>query len=195
MRNALFIIDMQNGFLEKSAPIYVPNGISICSKIKKALNLARTNNFLIVWTKVNIERLRNTQYQELFPQHFTKNTTVLSKGSHNYEITSELIELVMPNDYIVEKNSYSAFIDTDLLNFLTEKRIQNIFFTGVSTNVCVESTLRDAFQYKFNCALISDCTKSFSKPYQKLSEEIISFVFGRVINLNQFSKLKFDKNE
>ena len=193
--NGLFIIDMQNGFLEQNAPIYVPNGIQICEKIKKAIDFARKNNFKIFWTKVNIEQFRNTQYQELFPFHFTENDTILSKGNHNYKITPELLDYVRDEDIIVEKNAYSAFVNTDLEERLHNDSIKNIFFTGVSTNVCVESTLRDAFQAKFNCTLISDCTKTFSDNYQKLSEEIISFAFGKVINLNQFLNLKFTKNE
>lgn len=185
--NALFVIDMQNGFLEKDAPIYVPNGIEICENIIKAIDFARKNKFKIIWTQVNIEKFRNTQYEILFPNHFSPNDTALSKGSHNYNITNKLKNQIEPtNDLIIEKDTYSAFINTNLEEELLMRNINNLYFTGVSTNVCVESTLRDAFQRNFNCFLISDCTKTFSDDYQKLSEEIISFVFGKVISLNEF---------
>lgn len=185
--NALFIIDMQNGFLEKDAPIYVPGGIEICENILKAIEFARSNNFKIIWTQVNIEKFRNTQYEILFPNHFSTNDTVLSKDSHNYDITVKLKSQIEPTkDLIINKDTYSAFINTNLEKELLMQNITNLYFTGVSTNVCVESTLRDAFQRHFNCFLISDCTKTFSDNYQKLSEEIISFVFGKVISLNDF---------
>jgi len=185
--NALLVIDMQNGFLEKNAPILVPDGIEICANIIKAIDFARRNDFLIIWTLVNIDKMRNTQYEVLFPNHFTANSTVLSKGSYNYEIVECLKRHINFNtDLIIEKNKYSAFIDTNLEPELKSRKIINLYFTGVSTNVCVESTLRDAFQRDFSCFLISDCTKSFSNSYQKLSEEIISYVFGKVISLKLF---------
>ena len=185
--NTLLIIDMQNGFLEKDAPIFVPGGIEICENIVKALEIARNKNFKIIWTQVNIEKFRNTQYETLFPNHFSQNDTVLSKGSHNYDLTDKLKKHVISStDLIIEKDTYSAFVNSKLEKELLKHGIKNLYFTGVSTNVCVESTLRDAFQRNFNCFLISDCTKTFSDNYQKLSEEIISFVFGKVISLNEF---------
>lgn len=185
--NALLIIDMQNGFLEKDAPIFVPGGIEICENIVKALESARSRNFKIIWTQVNIEKFRNTQYEKLFPTHFSLNDTVLSKGSHNYDLIDRLKDQVnSETDLIIEKDTYSAFINTDLEKELLKNNIINLYFTGVSTNVCVESTLRDAFQRNFNCFLISDCTKTFSTNYQKFSEEIISFTFGNVISINEF---------
>ena len=183
----LVIIDMQNGFLKDNAPIFVPNGKSIVKKIKRAIEFCRKEKIQLIWTQIYIDDFRDTQYQSLFPDHFYKKTTVLSKGSDNYAIIKDLTVLIDETvDLIVEKNTYSAFIGSELDSILRKNKITDLYFAGVTTNVCVESSLRDAFQLGYNSYLIKDCTKTFNEDYQRLSEEIISFVFGHVITLTNF---------
>ncbi len=190
MKNeALIIVDMQKAFLEKGAAIEVPDGKRIIPNIKKAINLFRKNNLPVIWTKVNIEYLRNTQYSELFPDHYKKSPHVLNKNSLDYEIADEIKNDILTKDFIVEKDCYSAFLYTNLdLILKSYLKVDTLFFAGVSTNVCVESTIRDAFQLGYYCTMISDCTATFSEEYQQLSEEIISYVFGKVIKLSQLEE-------
>ena len=62
-------------------------------------------------------------------------------------------------DLVVGKPRYSGFRGTDLEGLLRERDIRTLVFTGIATNVCVESTLRDAYFREFFCLLIEDATQ------------------------------------
>ena len=182
--SCIIIVDMQKRFLEKGEPIEIPNGKKIVPNIIDLINYARENSIQLVWTKANIIYFKDKQYERKFPKHFDKNSTLLTKSGGNYEIINELMPYInTKTDIIIEKDRYSSFFNTNLDLILRSINIKNIFVTGVSTNVCVESTIRDAFQLNYNTFLLNDCTATFSDELQKLSEQIIDFVFGDVINL------------
>ncbi len=62
-----------------------------------------------------------------------------------------------PGDLVVSKNRYSGFYETSLDAALKERGIKDLVFTGCTTSVCVESTLRDAMFRAHRCLLLSDC--------------------------------------
>src|SRR5574342_286328 len=59
-----------------------------------------------------------------------------------------------PNERVVVKHRYSAFINTDLNTVLKAKGIESVLVTGVATNVCVETTARDAYMYDYYVSLV-----------------------------------------
>jgi ureidoacrylate peracid hydrolase len=80
----------------------------------------------------------------------------LIRGTWNTEILEELKP--HPEDIIVSKHRYSGFNQTDLDTILKTLDVKNLVFTGCTTSVCVESTLRDAFFRDYRCILLADCT-------------------------------------
>jgi len=81
---------------------------------------------------------------------------ILVEGTWNTEILSELTP--HPGDLILSKHRYSGFYETPLDKVLRDAGIGTLVFTGCTTSVCVESTLRDAFYRDYRCLLLSDCT-------------------------------------
>jgi ureidoacrylate peracid hydrolase len=74
--------------------------------------------------------------------------------TRDWEIIDELKP--RPGDIIVDKHRYSGFVGTDLNNILRTYNIKYLLFTGLATNVCVESTLRDAYFHEYFPILVSD---------------------------------------
>ncbi len=83
-------------------------------------------------------------------------------------------------DCIVTKHRYSAFIGTDLDLILRSKAIDNILVTGVATNVCVESTVRDGYHRDYNVILIEDCCGAYDNSEHAATLNNISKFFGTV---------------
>jgi ureidoacrylate peracid hydrolase len=79
---------------------------------------------------------------------------ILTHGSWDYELVDELKPA--PGDIIVPKARYSGFCGTALDNILRARNIRNLVFAGIATNVCVESTIRDAYHREFFCILVAD---------------------------------------
>ncbi|WP_420829234.1 cysteine hydrolase family protein [Aquibacillus albus] len=83
-------------------------------------------------------------------------------------------------DIIVIKHRYSAFINTRLDSVLRSLNIKSLIVTGVSTNVCVESTARDGFMLDYDIVLLSDCTAAYSKEAYEMTLKNIDQYFGSV---------------
>jgi ureidoacrylate peracid hydrolase len=64
---------------------------------------------------------------------------------------------------VVVKHRYSAFINTRLESVLRTLKVENLIMTGVSTNVCVESTARQGYMLDYNIVFLSDCTAAYSQ--------------------------------
>lgn len=81
---------------------------------------------------------------------------ILIKDTWNTAILPELAP--EDGDIVVSKHRFSGFYETQLDAILTERGIRSLVFTGCTTSICVESTLRDAFFRDYRCLLLEDCT-------------------------------------
>jgi ureidoacrylate peracid hydrolase len=85
-----------------------------------------------------------------------------------------------PTERIVVKHRYSAFINTDLNTVLRAKNIQSVLVCGVATNVCVETTARDAYMYDYYVTLIDDCSAAYEAKLHLGTLENVRRHFGLV---------------
>jgi ureidoacrylate peracid hydrolase len=63
------------------------------------------------------------------------------------------------DEFVVPKTRYSGFCGTNLDNILRARNVRHLIFTGIATNVCVESTLREAYHREYFCILVDDATQ------------------------------------
>ena len=106
---------------------------------------------------------------------------VLVRGEAGWDIVPELAP--QPGDIIVDKPGYSAFYATDLERILTAKRIRRLIFTGVTTDVCVHSTLRSAVDRGYECVLVEDgCAATVAENHRAAVNTIMTEggIFGAV---------------
>jgi ureidoacrylate peracid hydrolase len=108
---------------------------------------------------------------------------ILVEGTWNTEIVAALAP--DPDDLVVCKHRYSGFYGTDLDGRLRDAGIDTLIFTGATTSVCVESTLRDAFYRDYRCLLLSDCTAEpiggqLARSNHEASLLVIETLFGWV---------------
>jgi ureidoacrylate peracid hydrolase len=87
---------------------------------------------------------------------------LLVEGTWDFEIVPELAP--RPDDIVVLKTRYSGFAGTTLDSVLRVRDIRYLFFVGIATNVCVESTLRDAYFHEYWPVLVKDAAMQAGPP-------------------------------
>jgi ureidoacrylate peracid hydrolase len=187
-RTALLIIDMQNAFVSKGGIFDLSgNDMTYIQKVivpnKRIIESARSNNIKVVYA---VHRL-TSDVREVGPlSRFRFNpgmNQVLRKGSI-LEGTwgTEIIDELKPRDdeMVIIKRRFSAFSGTELDMMLRSFDIRYLIFTGVATNICVESSLRDASHLQYLPVLVSDATAASPASRQQASLDNIKDVFGWV---------------
>ena len=93
-----------------------------------------------------------------------------------------------PNEFIVNKHRYSAFVGTKLDSVLRTLKIDTLLMCGVATNVCVESTARDGYMLDYNILFMEDCCAAFSKKAHNMTVDNINNYFGYAITTDQVNQ-------
>jgi ureidoacrylate peracid hydrolase len=167
-RTALIIVDMQNVFAgrgDRSDIVGPTITRELIEKTKSLIETARKAAIKVVYLKMMKD-----------PERKSKS---LIRTVGDTKIVDELSPL--PGDIVIEKTWYSGFRETSLDRILRESRIEYLIFTGVVTNVCVESTLRDSYFLNYWPILVSDAT-NHAGPFftQQATEWNVESSFGWV---------------
>jgi ureidoacrylate peracid hydrolase len=111
---------------------------------------------------------------------------LLAKGGWDHAIVDALTP--EPDDTVIPKSRYSVFFNTNMDSFLRARGIRNLVFTGVATNVCVESSLRDAFHLEYFSVVLEDATHAAGPDFaQKAALYNIETFFGWVSTVADFN--------
>ncbi|HUZ71515.1 MAG TPA: isochorismatase family cysteine hydrolase [Stellaceae bacterium] len=160
-RTALVVIDMQNAFMLPgvghspcaTAPEIVPN-------INRIARMLRATGGTVVWVKTRFTpdslTAWSTYYGMLTPAAAEKRIGALTPGGKGYELWPELEAL--PDDLVIDKERFSAFLpgSSDIARILRGRGIDSVIVTGTVTNVCCESTARDAMMMNFKTIMVTD---------------------------------------
>jgi ureidoacrylate peracid hydrolase len=110
---------------------------------------------------------------------------LLARGGWDYELVQALPP--QPGDIVVEKPRYSAFFNTNLDSLLRARGIRSLVFTGIATNVCVESTLRDGFFLEYFGVVLHDATHQAGPAFlQDATLYNVEKFFGWVSSVEEF---------
>lgn len=88
------------------------------------------------------------------------------------------------DDLVISKHRYSAFVDTDLDLVLRSQQIKSVIVAGVATNICVESTARDAFMRNYYVTLVDDASAAYSQAQHDAALSNIKIGFGVVASVD-----------
>ncbi|MBV9086416.1 MAG: isochorismatase family protein [Acidobacteriaceae bacterium] len=173
LRSAIVIVDMQNAFASKGgmldlAGVDISGAQPVVASIARLLDAARANSVGVVYLQMgykpdlsnsggpNSPNPRKELAMRLMCSRPELRGKVLTEGTWDFQIVDELAP--RPGDIEIVKTRYSGFAGTALDSMLRVRGIQYLFFCGIATNVCVESTLRDAYFHDYWPVLVADAS-------------------------------------
>lgn len=113
--------------------------------------------------------------------------SLLAKGTWDYDLVDELTP--QAGDIVIPKPRYSGFFNTPFDSVLRARGIRNLVFTGIATNVCVESTLRDGFFLEYFGVVLADATHQAGPDFvQQAALYNIETFFGWVSTTEDFCR-------
>ncbi|TBL81084.1 isochorismatase family protein [Paenibacillus thalictri] len=174
-KTALVIIDLQNGVVQFS------DGQEIVEKTVPLVDLFREKGSLIAF--VNVEFLDGKDRLEpLTDQPAAQGGAQMPANWADF--APELN--VGAGDYKVTKRQWGAFFGTDLDLQLRRRGIDTIVLCGIATNIGVESTAREAFQFGYNQIFLTDAMKTFTAEQHEATCNYIFPKIGKVRTVQQF---------
>jgi biuret amidohydrolase len=193
-KSALVIIDMQRDFLEPGGfGAALGNDVSMLQAAvgpcRETLSAARAIGMLIIHTREG----HRPDLTDAPPHKVERGDPatrigapgpmgrILVRGEPGHDIIPELYPL--PNEPVIDKPGKGAFYQTDLELMLKNRGIDTLFVCGVTTEVCVNTTVREANDRGFRCIVLSDCCASYFPKFHEAGLAMIKAqggIFGSV---------------
>jgi nicotinamidase-related amidase len=193
---AVVIIDMQRDFLEPGGfGAVLGNDVSqlaaCVEPCKQLLAAARKAGLLIVHTREG----HLPDLSDAPPAKVERGAPalrigapgpmgrILIRGEAGHDIIPDLYPL--PGEIVIDKPGKGAFYATELGSILTEKNIKNLLVAGVTTEVCVNTTIREANDRGYRCIAVGDCCGSYFPEFHQAGLAMIKAqggIFGWVSN-------------
>lgn len=185
-RTALLLIDMQRDFCapegasaiagEDIAPVR-----AIVPRLRQVLEAARRQGLVVIHTREG----HLPDLSDLTPAKRARSAAagaeigsvgplgrLLVRGEYGHDFIDELTPL--PGEAVFDKPGFGAFYRTELEAYLRGRGIEHLILTGVTTQCCVQSTLREAVDRGYHCLTLEDCCAAFDPRWHAATFEIIA---------------------
>lgn len=203
-RTAVIVVDMQNAFVSKGGMFDtfgwdISAARGVIENNKKIIDATREAGCKIVFTKMSYDPDYSNSGGPESPNWYREVGLVMmrkepkfwgkfvTEGSWDEEICKDLE--IHPGDIVIRKQRYSGFAGTNLDVVLKTYNIKYCIYTGVATNVCVESTLRDGYFLDYWPIMVSDAIDNAGPPMtQEATLWNVENLFGWVTTTDEFLK-------
>ena len=184
---ALINVDMQNCFVENS-PVAAPGGLEVLERINRLIAACRDAGVLVVHTAhvVRPDGSNIGVMGEIVPP---VNDGVIDKGAQSAELHGGLD--VGDGDILLDKPRFGSFHGTDLELILRARGIDTIVVTGICTNICCETTAREANVRDFRVFFLTDGTATFgigdltAEDIQAATCATLGFAFAQLATVDE----------
>ena len=188
-QTALVVIDMQNYFCKPGHQGEVPASRDIVPNINRLAADVRRRGGLVVWVRNGTGETRASwsNYHESLhtPERRERRYAAMDVGGDGYEYWH--LNDIRPEDAQLTKTRYSAFIQgsSTIESLLRDRGIDTLLITGTATNVCCESTARDAMMLNFKVVMVSDGLATHSDEEHNAALSIFYGLFGDVQTVDE----------
>jgi biuret amidohydrolase len=172
-KTALLVTDMQIFFLDPGSPTFTCGGLAILPRLKRLIAVFREKGLPVIYTQ-----------HVHHPDHLDSGIMgwwwkgMCIEGSPESQIHPEIAP--NPGEKVIQKHRYSAFYNTDLETVLRVLKVEDLVICGVMTNMCCESSARDAYFRDYRVFFLADGTGSINEEMHLASLMNLALGFAHV---------------
>ena len=189
-RTALVVIDMQNYFMAPGEQCEVPPARRIVPNVNRLAGAVRAHGGHVVWVQTAASPETRKSWSVLHdtmmtPERRERRWTSVDTSGSGFQLWHELE--VLPEDGRIVKYRFSAFIQgaSPIERYLRDLGLDMLLIAGTTTNVCCESSARDAMMLDFKVAMVSDALAAFTDEAHAASLLTFYGVFGDVLTVDE----------
>jgi len=186
-RAALVVVDMQNYFVAPGFPSEVPAAREIVPDINRMAAAMRAAGATVAWIQTTaagaLETWGNHHKYGMRPEVTARRLATLAEDAEGFRLWPMLEPA--PADLRVKKIKFSAMLpgSSDLHDVLSRRGVDTLLVAGTTTNVCCESTARDAMMLDYRVAMLSDATAARTDEEHAASLNTFHMFFGDVMTV------------
>ena len=184
---ALIVIDLQNGFMMEGVAFSLCHtAVEIVPNVNRLAQTVRHTGGRVFWVQNTHDEGCLTSWSHMhemtLPEKDNQRSAAMREGSRGHQLWAELD--VQPEDECVLKTRYSAFIQgsSDLPERLRAQGYDTVIIVGTVTNVCCESSARDAMMLNFRTIMVSDANAAFTDEEHNATLVSVYRIFGDVMS-------------
>jgi ureidoacrylate peracid hydrolase len=174
-RTAVLLVDLVNDFVEPDGAMPMPDAGATLAKAKELSEVARDAGALVVWIRPGHTEDVDGLFRKRIPHGFRD-----TRGAQIHDSFD-----VLDGERVVTKRRYSAFFQTDLDMYLREHRIERVIVCGVALNICVRSTIHDAFFNGYDVWLARDASQATGPREAESTIYDVETHFGDVLTVDE----------
>lgn len=189
-RTAFVVVDLQLAFMAPGYPMEVPMARAIVPTVNRLADAVRAAGCTVVWVRSSFTADSIAAWKSMVGGIFsaeagTRVLTDLVAGADGHALWPDLA--VRPEDMIVDKNRFSAFLPgaSDLGEMLQARGIDTVLIGGTLTQVCCESSARDAMMRNFHVVMVPDANASVSDALHNNSLSALALSFADVMTADE----------
>jgi ureidoacrylate peracid hydrolase len=189
-RTAHVVVDLQNGFMAEGQPGEIAAARDIVPNVNQVSAALRAAGGTVIYIQNTIDPGSTDSWSTWFTGMSSGRRTesmaaAFADGSFGHSLWPGLE--VLPGDLKVKKTRFGAFVpgSSDLHSILQARNIDTLIITGTATNVCCESTARDAMMMNYRVIFVSDGTATHNDDEHNASLGIILSHFADVMNTDE----------
>jgi ureidoacrylate peracid hydrolase len=189
-RTAHIVVDLQNGFMAEGAAAEIPMAREIVANVNRISAVLRAAGGVVVYIQNTIDAAAKQAWSNWFTymsgeRRQASMDAAFAEGSHGHSLWPGLD--VLPGDLKVKKNRFGAFVpgSSPLNSLLQERAIDTVIITGTATNVCCESTARDAMMMNYKVIFVADATATYNDEEHNATLGIMLAMFADVMTTDE----------
>jgi ureidoacrylate peracid hydrolase len=192
---ALLVVDMQNGFCHPDGTLArdgadISMMRQIIPNVRRLVDICRQRGIPDIWTiQEHFAEDRTRELHKIVPHTMKRFRPPCLKGTWDAEIVDELKPLIDDRSHLIRKQKFSAFYNTNLEVLTRILGARTLIVSGVTSNACIETSLREAYMRDFDLLIVEDCIGGISRELHESAVRVWGRFLGMVVKAEELPEI------